>query len=107
MQYHQVPPDTRDKEKIFGGIFTMSQFIFLVAGVLIGAVLGLSLYGITQNLIVMAVAFVFGVLTCVPFAFVKVRRMGDMELFKYVILRFKFSKRIQDMPHINTNYGGQ
>lgn len=107
MQYHQVPPDTRDKEKIFGGIFTLSQFIFLIIGVIVGALIGMMLYTMTGNLVVMAIAFVFGALLFVPFAFVKIRSMGDMELFRYVILRFKYTKRIKDMPHINTNYGGK
>ena len=107
MQHYQIPPNTQDKEKIFGGIFTLSQFIFIVIGVLVGAVSGLALYGITNNLIVMAIAFIFGVLLFIPFAFIKVISMGNMELFKYVVLRIKYSKRVKDMAHINTNYGGK
>lgn len=87
MQYHQVPPDTRDKEKIFGGIFTISQFVFLVIGVVFGALLGLLSYTLFQNIIVLAVMFVVGMVVFAPFAFVKIHKMGDMELFKYLVLR--------------------
>lgn len=106
MQYHQVPPDTRDKEKIFGGIFTISQFTFLVLGVVFGALMGLFFYTLTQNIIVMAIIFVIGVLIFAPFAFIKISKMGDMELFKYVILKRKYRQRIKHMPHININNGG-
>lgn len=107
MQYHQVPPDTRDKEKIFGGIFTITQFVFLVIGVVLGAIMGLFFYTITQNIIVMAFAFTMGFGVLLPFAFVKIHKMGDMELFRYLVLKVKFSKRIKHMPHININQGGK
>ena len=107
MRFYQVPPDTRDKEKIFGGIFTFSQFAFLVIGVIFGAVSGLLVYSVFQNIIVLVVVFVFGILIFLPFAFIKISKLGDMELFRYVLLQWAYRKRVKHMAHVNINHGGE
>jgi len=107
MQYHQVPPDTRDKEKIFGGIFTLTQFAFLIAGFIIGAGMGLLANMLFKNAASVITAFGISVAAVLPFAFIKIRSMGDVELFQYLMFKVKYNKRVKHMSHVNMNYGGK
>lgn len=107
MQYYQVPPDTRDKEKIFGGIFTLTQFAFIVVGVVSGGALGLLVHSLTKSIIATVLAFAIMVVLSLPFAFVTIRKMGDIELYRYLVYRYKYKHRTQHMTHVNINHGGK
>lgn len=104
MRMYKMPPDTRDKEKLFGGLFTISQFICLVVCILIGASFGLLLYSIFKSIVVLIFGIILGFIGGVPFVVYRNRKMGDMELFRYLLLRYKFKKKIKKKIHINENY---
>ncbi len=104
MREYSMPPDIRDKEKIFGGIFTMTQFIFLAGGIIIGIALGLFLYQIIPSIIFVIVGIVLGSCLGVPFAFVKIRALGDMELARFLFLKYQFKHKPKQKIHVNENY---
>ncbi len=104
MRYYTIPPDTRGKEKIIGGIFTVSQFIFLVLGVLVGFAMVLLFFKLTNSFIAAGIGFVLGVGPFVPFAFIKNHELGEMELFSYLRLKRKFKKSRKEYPNVNERY---
>ena len=106
MASYPVPPDVRDEEKIVGGIFTKSQFVFLVIGFLGGMGLTVAFYSITQNIVIAILGLVIGLGAGFPFAVIKVRSAGDMELFKYLVKKWKFKRRPKEYRNINDNYKG-
>lgn len=101
-----VPPDVRDDEKIVGGIFTKSQFMFLVIGFVAGMGLTIFLYSISKNFVVAAFGLITGLVVTAPFAVIKVRSAGDMELFKYLVKKWKYSKRQKEYKNISDNFKG-
>jgi len=104
MKQYQMPPDTRDKEKLFGGIFTITQFIALVVCICLGAGLGLLINMIIPSVWSLIVGIILGAIVGAPFAFYKNRKMGDMELSKYLWLKFLFKRKVKEKIHINENY---
>lgn len=104
MKYYPIPPDTRGKEKIIGGIFTISQFIFLIIGVILGFVLVAVTFQMTNSFVVAGIAFIIGVGPFIPFSFVKKHELGEMELFQYLRLKQKFKKSRKVFPNINERY---
>lgn len=100
---YNIPPDTREKEKIFGGMFTLTQTIFLVLAVVCGGgafLLTFSLIGLVPSLILgMIVAIPF-----VPFAFIKVESCGNVELFEYLIIMWKYNQSQKVYINLNENY---
>ncbi|MEG1299611.1 MAG: PrgI family protein [Oscillospiraceae bacterium] len=100
----RVPADTRDKEKLFGGKFTLSQFIFIIMGIVFGGALGLLFNLIIPHIISIIVGILIGVICFFPFGFYKVRKMGDIELAKYLYLKYLFNKKTKNIVHINENY---
>lgn len=101
-----VPPDVRDEEKIVGGIFTKSQFMFLVIGFIGGMALTILLYSMTKNFIIAAFGLATGLIVTFPFAVIKIRSAGDMELFKYLVKKWKYKKRQKEYKNISDNYKG-
>lgn len=101
-----VPPDVRDDEKIVGGIFTKSQFIFLILGFVGGMALTILLYSMTKNFVIAAFGLIIGLTIAVPFAVIKIRSAGDMELFKYLVKKWKYKKRQKEYKNISDNYKG-
>lgn len=104
MRTHTVPPDTRDKEKLFGGKFTISQFIFIILGFIVGGLFAYSTFKIYPNIIVILIVFAIGVIPFLPFSFIKIRKMGDMELFSYLVLKIRYNKKTKKFANINENY---
>lgn len=104
MRRYRMPPDTRDKEKLFGGVFTISQFAFLAAGIGIGGGFGILLYKIIPSFFVVVMSLLIGVGVSAPFAFIKIRKVGDMELAKYLLLKYQYKKKPKRKYHINENY---
>lgn len=101
---HDLPPNTNDKEKVIGGIFTFTQFIFLVLGFLCGGGLALLLKNVFTSTWFLALGFFVGFLPFLPFAFYRIERMGDMELFHYLVIRYKFRKSRKKYINKNINY---
>lgn len=104
MKRYRMPPDTRDKEKLFGGVFTITQFAFLATGIGVGGGLGILLYKIIPSFPLVVICLLLGVGASAPFAFIKVRKVGDMELAKYLFLKYQYKKKPKKKYHINENY---
>lgn len=102
MEY-QVMPDIREKEKIVGGKFTLTQTVFLGLGVVAGGALGILFYNLTHSVILSIAMIIVGALPFIPFAFIRIERMGDMELFFYLLIKYKFSKGQRVFLNINEN----
>ena len=95
MEY-EVSPDVREKEKIVGGLFTATQTVALGIGAICGGGLAMLAYNATSNIIVALFVLILGLIPFVPFAFIKIEKMGDMELFFYlvILLKYKFGQKI-------------
>ena len=102
MEY-QVMPDIREKEKIVGGRFTLTQTIFLALGVVVGGLLGVLVYKLTNSVALAIVTIVLGAGPFLPFAFIKIEKMGNMELFFYLWIKFKYGKGQKVFININEN----
>ena len=102
MEY-QVMPDIRAKEKIVGGIFTITQTIPLGLALLVGGGLGVAVFTATNNIFMAIVVLCVGALPFVPFAFITIEKMGDMELFFYLLIKYKYKKQQKIYVNINEN----
>ena len=102
MEY-QIMPDIREKEKIVGGHFTITQTIFLALAVISGGGLGLLTYKATGSIPIALIVILLGAIPFVPFAFIKIEKMGDMELFFYLLIRFKYSRQQKVFLNVNEN----
>lgn len=94
MAVYHMPPDTREKEKIVGGLFTWNQ-----AGWLFGAfILGLAVFSFVFTVTNIAgLSLVLAVLigsTLLPFVFVK---RQDLTLFQYIVRKQKFNKKTKHL----------
>lgn len=104
MRQYAMPPDTRDKEKLFGGVFTITQFIAFVVCLCLGIALGLLLNTLISSIWSLVFGIAVGAIIGAPFAFYKNHKMGDMELARYLWLKFLFKRKIKEKVHINENY---
>lgn len=90
MQMHRMPPDTRDKERIFGGVFNVIQAVFIG----IGFVSGLGLFALFQGVLgflpLSVIAFLGGFGVGLVFALYKKR---DLMLHTYLLRKHKFNKK--------------
>ena len=86
MEY-EVMPDIREKEKIVGGHFTITQTIFLALAVVAGGGAGILTYKLLGSLVITVIAALVGAVPFVPFAFIKIEKMGKMELFFYLLIK--------------------
>lgn len=100
MEY-KVSPDIREKEKIVGGHFTMTQTVFLGLALISGIGLGLFTYQATNNIPLAVFVILLGAAPFIPFAFVKIEKMGDMELFFF--LKIKAEYRFKQKVFLNLN----
>lgn len=102
MEY-QVMPDIREKEKIVGGRFTITQTIFLAVGVVVGGLLGVLIYNLTKSVVLAIITIAIGAAPFLPFAFITIEKMGKMELFFYLWIKFKFDRGQKVFININEN----
>ncbi len=100
MEY-KVSPDIRDKEKIVGGHFTLTQTVFLGLALVGGLGLGLLSFQTTGSIPIVLLMIIVGAAPFAPFAFIKIEKMGDMELFFY--LRYKYLFKTNQKVYLNLN----
>lgn len=102
MEY-QVMPDIREKEKIVGGLFTITQTIFLGLSVITGGLFGLGVFTLTSDPFLSVICIVIGAVPFLPFAFVTIESMGKMELFFYLMIKLKYKNGQKIFINLNEN----
>lgn len=102
MEY-EVSPDIREKEKVVGGMFTMTQTVFLGLAFVCGGGFGIMTFSATGNIPLAIFIIVLGSVPFLPFAFIKIPSMGDMELFRYLMIRIKYKKSQKVYVNYNEN----
>ena len=107
MAMYEIPPDTRGRSKIIGGILTITQLIWVVLGVVVGGMLAMAIYSGTSSLVFTVLGFLIGCAPFAPFAFIKISKVGDMELFSYLMLVLKFRQSNKKFYNYNVNYNGK
>lgn len=103
MPRYPVPPDIREKEKVVGGILTLSQTLILVAGGALTFVLVQTLFKLT-GLIPVAILGAAPMAPALWLALGKKKEYGNMEMFQYLILKRRFNRSRKEYPNINENY---
>ena len=94
MKIYNMPSDVNEKEKIIGGLFTWRQFLWILAG----TVIGLGVFAIFGQIIGAVPALILG-LACIgaslPFVFYK---KHEIYLFEYLKRKHLFKKSIKYLP---------
>ena len=101
---YPIPQDIHEKEKIIGGMFTISQFIFIALGAVSALFGGIGIYTATNNLMATGATMVICAAIFVPFGFIKVRKYGDVELFQLVLMKIKYAREPKEYLNISENY---
>lgn len=102
MEY-KVSPDIREKEKIVGGHFTATQTVFLALALISGLGLGILTFQALNSVPIAIVVVILGAIPFAPFAFIKIEKMGDMELFFYLLIRLKYKNGQKVFLNLNEN----
>lgn len=100
MRQYLVPPDMKEKEKIVGGILTITQFGWLAIGVVIAAIIFVLFFN-TLNLWGLIIAVPIGLAIGLPFAFYKKK---ELTLFQYLKLQHEFNKKQKQLPNRKGEY---
>lgn len=90
MQTYDMPPDTREKEKVIGGVLNINQFGWIVGGLIILLVIILTTYKFL-GIISVFVGLPF-VIIGIMFA---VRKKNDMTYFQYLRYKRRYKKTIK------------
>lgn len=90
MARYTVPVDTREKEKIVGGFLTMVQLFWIIGGIGFGMLLFILFFMTTKVLPISVFAFIIGMLTTLPFAFIT---KDGLPLFEFLKRKRKFLKK--------------
>lgn len=96
MSMYQIPPAVNEKEKVIGGILTMKQFVWIMAGVGVGLVLFLIAVGTTGSIGLGIFLAIPAILAALPFAF---KKKKGLELFQY--LRYKRKLKNKNVYLVN------
>lgn len=94
MATYQVPPDTREKEKVIGGLLNWVQFFWLVAGFAVAMFLIFLFFVITHSVVISLIVGVLGFGVSIPFALVK---KMDMPLFTYLRRKQALKKKSKQL----------
>lgn len=98
MRVYSVPPDINEKEKIIGGFMDIGQFVWIICGVILGLITGISLFFVIKK-----IGIIIGVIVSfsgVPFAFKKVE---GLTLFEYLRKKRVFNKKNKYLPNKRVN----
>lgn len=94
MTVYQVPPDTKEKEKVIGGLLDWTQFFWLLAGFVLGMLLAFLVYLGTRSVFLSVLMGVIGFGPSVPFALVK---KMEMPLFTYLRRKHALKKKTKKL----------
>lgn len=92
--FYKVSADTSEKEKAVGGILTFGQAGWLVLGILICAIIFISLANFIPPLVALIIAIPPGTIFGCLFAFYK---KEQLPLSTYLIFQHNFKKKSQYM----------
>lgn len=87
---YSMPPDTNEKEKIVGGLFTIGQAFGMTLGLILGLIVFFLAYGFFRWL-----AAIPAILIVVLAVYVSVKKVGHYSYIRYLILRKKFDNKIK------------
>lgn len=90
MNMYQVPPDTKEKEKVIGGLFDWGQFFWMLAGAAVGILLFAVSYLTIGSEVLSIILAILGIATCLPFVFVKKK---ELTLFNYLMYKRKLKNQ--------------
>lgn len=93
---YKIPADTKEKEKVIGGVITMEQFLWLGGGLVIGLLMFIGAWVITTNIFVGLFFFVAGIAMALPFAFYKKKHLT---FFNYLKYKRQLTKRNVYLPN--------
>ena len=74
---YSMPPDTNEKEKIFGGVLTLSQAGWIGGGFFLALILALLLFQIFK------------------FFVIALKKKGNYTYFRYLMLKRRYDNRIK------------
>lgn len=94
MAQYQVPPDTKEKEKVIGGLLNWTQFFWLLAGFVLALILVFITYVATNSVFLCIIMALIGFGSSIPFALV---RKLDMPLFTYLRRKHQLKKKTQKL----------
>lgn len=94
MAVYQVPPDTKEKEKVIGGILNWTQFFWLLAGFVTGMALAFLAFAGTRSIFLSVVLAIIAFGLSVPFALVK---KMEMPLFTYLRRKHALKKKTKKL----------
>ena len=95
MAYYQIPPDINEKEKVIGGVLTVSQLVAIIVFAVLGGVSAMIIFRTANKPIL---ALIVGIIILIPglyLGFKKEHRLGDMEEFEYLSKQY---------PNVNDGY---
>lgn len=104
MAYYQIPPDINEKEKVIGGVLTVSQLVAIIVFAVLGGVTALIIFRAANKPIL---ALIVGIIILIPglyLGFKKEHRLGDMEEFEYLRIKHQFKKQRKQYPNVNDGY---
>lgn len=94
MASYQIPPDTKEREKIIGGVLDWFQFFWILAGFIIGLVLAFILFVLTNSIVLSVILAILGIASTTPFAFIK---KLDMPLFTYLMRKRSLEQKTKKL----------
>ena len=96
MASYPVPPDTSAKEKVIGGILSIPQLIWFLAGIGIGVALGffLKLFLGQAGLVI---GIIPGLIAAFIFSFVKIHQLT---VFQFIMYTKQQKARTKQLPNI-------
>lgn len=95
MRSYSVPPDTREKERIVGGILTWEQTQYFILGVILCAVV-FAVFSVTLDAVLGAILGLPLLALGPVLAFM---RLEDMPVVEYYRLRYRHGKKTLQLPY--------
>lgn len=95
---YTMPPDTREKEKIIGGVLNIYQLLWIGAGIALALLNALLFFRIFRWFV-----FIVGVIPIVVGCLFAFKKMGNFTLFQYLYYKKKFNNKIKRYINKGTN----
>lgn len=96
---YRIATAADEKEKAVGGVLTFGQAGWLVLGMLVFAVVFVSLAQVMSSGVALFIGLIPGLGIGLPFAFYE---KGGLRLSQYLVWRFKFAKKSKTMVNTMT-----